>query len=304
MCDCLVALPAATDGSCTLFAKNSDRPPVEPQDVHWAPPRRDAGALRATHIEIPAWPNDTIGCVLSRPRWCWGAEHGVNEAGVAMGNESIFTTLDPRAFPPALIGMDLVRLALERADTAARAVEVVLDLLERHGQGGSGHDPATGGPRPYWSSFLVADPAGAYVIETSGAQAAVERVERTRAISNRTTIAAFDAQHRHPRQPVERLVDPRWHAGTAVLQREPVTVASLAAHLRSHDSCAEPGWSVCMHVPGVESTTASMIAELRAGGPPVAHVLVGRPCEEAYVTVRVAEPFRSLLGRPLEDPIG
>ncbi len=305
VCDSLVALPAATDGSCALFAKNSDRPPAEPQDVHWSPPRRDSASLRTTHIEIAPSPVDTIGCVLSRPRWCWGAEHGVNEAGVAMGNESIFTTLDPRAAAPALIGMDLVRLALERADTAADAVQVVLDLLERYGQGGSGHDPAiVGGPRPYWSSFLVADPADGYVIETSGTTAAVERVERSRAISNRTTIPAFDAAHRHPRQPVERLVDPRWEAGRAVLANEPVTVEALATHLRSHDSCADPGWSVCMHVPGIETTTASMIAELRDGGPHLAHVLVGRPCEEVYLTVEVGRSFPSLVGRPLEPVAG
>lgn len=300
MCDCLVALgPATVDGS-TLFAKNSDRPPAEAQDVSWSPPRRDREPVRVTHVTVPAAAGDTIGCVLSRPRWCWGAEHGVNEAGVAIGNEAIYTTLDPRGVAPALIGMDLVRLALERADTAAAAVQVVLDLLERHGQGGSGHDPATtGGPRPYWSSFLVADPVEGFVVETSGTLAAVERVERTRAISNRTTIPSFDAAHRHPRQPVERLVDPRWHASTAVLAAEPVSVDTLVAHLRSHDSCAEAGWSVCMHVTGVEMTTASMVAELRAGGRHTAHVLVGSPCEHEYVTVVVGAAFEPLLGNPV-----
>lgn len=301
MCDCLVALPVATDTGCTLFAKNSDRPPSEAQDVEWSPPRRDRGPLRVTHVTVPPCPGDTLGCVLSRPRWCWGAEHGVNEAGVAVGNEAIYTTLDPRTAPPALIGMDLVRLALERASSAVEAVQVVLDLLAAHGQGGSGHDPAAGGgPRPYWSSFLVADPGAAFVVETSGTVAAVERVVRARAISNRTTIPEFDAAHRHPRQPVERLVDPRWRAGTSVLAAEPVSVAALASHLRSHDSCAEAGWSVCMHVAGVESTTASMIAELRDGGPRLAHVLVGRPCEQAYTTVEVGRPFTPLRGIPLE----
>ncbi|MEJ7584636.1 MAG: hypothetical protein WKF43_11250 [Acidimicrobiales bacterium] len=41
---------------------------------------------------------------------------------------------------------------------------------------------------------------------------------RSRAISNRTTIAAFDQSHRHPAQPVERLVDPRLGASRAVLR--------------------------------------------------------------------------------------
>jgi dipeptidase len=97
--------------------------------------------------------------------------------------------------------MDLVRLALERAATAPDAVEVIGALLWSHGQGGTGHE---GVDRPYFSSFLVADPLHAFVIETSGSAFAIEEVERTRATSNRTTIPAFDAEHRHPRQPVER----------------------------------------------------------------------------------------------------
>ncbi|HEX9260279.1 MAG TPA: C69 family dipeptidase, partial [Acidimicrobiales bacterium] len=247
MCDCLVALrPAAAP--VTLFAKNSDRPPAEPQDLIWIAPRRDERAVRVTHIEIAPHGDPTLGILGSQPRWCWGLEHGVNEAGVAAGNEAIYTTLDPRGAPPALIGMDLVRLALERATTAQEAVAVITDLLEQHGQGGTGHFDAD---RPYWSSFLVADPNDAWVVETSGREWAAERVPSVRAISNRTTIPAFDAAHRHPRQPVATLVDPRLDASKAVLAQPPVTVDALKTHLRSH---AQPnGWSVCMHVGGVEA---------------------------------------------------
>ncbi len=285
MCDCLVALPAATGGPFALFAKNSDRPPTEVQLIEWSPSRRDDGTLRVTHIEVDAHPSETLRCLISRPAWCWGAEHGVNEAGVAIGNEAIYTTLDPRSFPPALIGMDLVRLGLERGSSALEAVEVITALLGRYGQGGSGHEQAiVGGPRPYWSSFLVADHGDAYVIETSGAQFAVEQVGDVRAISNRTTIPAFDAVHRHPGQPVERLVDPRWEASQRALAQQPVTVAALADHLRSHDSCAEEGWSVCMHVDGVEATTASMIVTLPTSGSPEALMLVGHPCQQEYET--------------------
>lgn len=289
MCDCLVALPPATGVGHAMFAKNSDRPPAEPQDVEWHPPRRDRDLLRVTHLVIEPFAGETFGCVLSRPRWCWGAEHGVNEAGVAIGNQAIYTTLDPRLAPPALIGMDLVRLGLERAATAAEAVEVMTALLEGYGQGGSGH---AGVERPYWSSFLVADARHAYVLETSGTTWAAEAVERSAAISNRTTIPAFDAAHRHPRQPVARLVDPRLTASRAVLAAEPVTLGGLMTHLRSHDSCAEAGWSVCMHVPGVEATTASMVAELPGDGrPPRVWALLGHPCRSIYVPVTVGEPF-------------
>jgi hypothetical protein len=281
MCDCLVALgPAAATGA-TLWAKNSDRPPHERQELERFAPRRDRGPVDCTHVSIEPRSGDTIGFVGSRPWWLWGVEHGVNDAGVAIGNESIFTTLDPRAAPPGLVGMDLVRLGLERGDTAEAAVAVIVDLLEAHGQGGTGHH---GKDRPYWSSFLVADAGAALVVETSGRTWACERVEGTRAISNRTTIPSFDAEHRHPRQPVGTLVDPRLEASRAVLAAEPVTVAALAAHLRSH---RPDGWGVCMHVPDVEATTASAIATLPAGRPALVRWLLGSPCSSVYVPVHV-----------------
>ena len=287
MCDCLVALgPATADGS-TLFAKNSDRPPDEIQLVEVLERRPTDAIQRATHVDVHGVAGTTLACLVSRPAWCWGVEHGVNEAGVAIGNETIYTTLDPRPFPPALTGLDLVRLGLERASTAAEAVDVIGSMIERYGQGGTAHDPdGATGPKAYWSSFLIADPHAAFVVETSGRAIAVEAVERTRAISNRTTIPSFDHVHRHPRQPVERLVDPRLDASRRVLAHEPVTVQGLADHLRTHDA-VEPGWSVCMHVPGVESTTASIIAELRLDGPHVVHMLTGSPCQQEYRTWHV-----------------
>ncbi len=280
MCDSLVALGPATDTGRTIFAKNSDRPPDEHQVLERHPPRRAPGPVRCTYIEVDGT-GDTIGVTGSRPWWQWGFEHGLNDAGVVAGNETIYTTLDPRGAPPALIGMDLVRLGLERSSTATEWVDVVTGLLERHGQGGSGHH---GADRPYWSSFLVADHHTAFVVETSGREWAVERVERTRAISNRTTIPAFDAAHRHPRQPVERLVDPRWEASKRVLVAEPVTVDAVVRHLRSHDGV--DGYSVCMHVPDVEATTASVVVELGPGDDVVSHWLLGSPCTGEYVTMR------------------
>jgi hypothetical protein len=277
MCDCLVALYPATATGSTLFAKNSDRPPAEMQAVERFQPRSET-TTRTTHIEIDGRSGDTIAFVGSRPTWMWGVEHGVNVAGVAAGNATIFTTLDPRGTPDGLTGMDLVRLALERASTASDAVDVIGALLHDHGQGGTGHD---GVDRPYWSSFLIADPLHAFVIETSGSALAVEAVERTRATSNRTTIPAFDAEHRHPGQPVERLVDGRLAASRGVLAREPVSVGALKAHLRSHVG-AQEGYTICMHVPGVEVTAASMIAELPEDGPPKAWFLTGSPCTDEY----------------------
>ncbi len=300
MCDCLVALGPTTDSGSTLFAKNSDRPPDETQRLVWSQARVDDGPFRVTHITIDPHPTQTLGCLLSIPTWCWGAEHGVNQAGVAIGNEAVYTTLDPRAAVPALIGMDLVRLALERAHTASAAVDVITSLLARYGQGGPGHDPAgASGAKPYWSSFLIADPSRAFVVETSGSEFAVEAVTEARAISNRTTIAAFDAAHRHPRQPVHERVDPRLDASQRLLDARPVTVESIARHLRSHDTCGVEGWSVCMHARDaagalIEVTTASMIAELRADGAHRAWVLQGSPCERDYVQVEIDQAMSTL----------
>ena len=276
-----------------MFAKNSDRPPDEQQRIEWHPARNDCGnEMRVTHISIEGSERDTIGVVGSRPAWMWGFEHGVNEAGVAAGNETIYTTLDPRTAPPALTGMDLVRLALERAATAEDAVGVITALLERYGQGGTGHE---GKDKPYWSSFLVADRRDAWVVETSGRAWACEQVDATRAVSNRTTIPSFDAEHRHPRQPVETLVDPRLHASINVLARRP-DVDGLATHLRSHVG-ADDGWTVCMHVDGVEATTAAVIASLPSdeASRPVARLLLGSPCTSVFVPL--------VVGRSIGEPI-
>lgn len=287
MCDTLVALGSVTDDGATLFAKNSDRPPHEVQSLEWSPTRVDRGTTRCTYVDVEAANGPTVAAVISRPTWGWGAEHGVNTAGVAIGNEAVYTRDDPRQAPDALTGMDLVRLGLERADSAHSAVEVIIDLLERYGQGGSGHDHRH---KPYWSSFLAADPTDAWILETSGRDWAVEQVEAVRAISNRTTIPSFDERRRHPAQPVEVTVDPRLRRSQTVLSARPVTWGSIEAHLRSHD---DGPWSVCMHVdePGREEiTTASMIVALAADRPPVAWCTSGPPCTHERRRVDVIAP--------------
>jgi hypothetical protein len=291
MCDCLVALPGSTAHGGTLFAKNADRDATEAIGVRRAPPRRDRSPLRCTYIEIDAHPTDTLDSLLVAPDWMWGAEMGINEAGVVIGNERIFTTLDPRTAPDALTGMDLLRLGLERGPSASAAVTVISDLLERYGQGGSGHASLV---QPYWSSFLIADPSTAFVVETSGATWEAAEVHGTAAISNRTTIPSFDAAHRHPRQRVAEQVDPRLHASRSLLARTPVGEDSVRAHLADHSN---GGWSICMHADDAhppQATTASMIVALPAPGQAstatphakwhgaTIDVAIGSPCSTSY----------------------
>ncbi|MGH7268502.1 MAG: C69 family dipeptidase, partial [Candidatus Rokuibacteriota bacterium] len=184
-CDTLVVLGSDAAGGRTIFAKNSDRPPTECQPLFQAPRARHApgGTVRCQYLEIPQAP-ETLAVLGSRPWWLWGFEHGVNEAGVAIGNEALPTREEPAE--TGLLGMDLVRLGLERGRTAVEARRVITDHVERHGQGGSA---AYGGSRRYHGSFIVTDPDEAWVIETSGRHWVARRVRGRAAISNLATIA-------------------------------------------------------------------------------------------------------------------
>jgi secernin len=183
MCDSLCALQPER----TLFAKSSDRPPGEPQVIESLPARPGGSTLRTQYLELtdPGSP----ALLGSRPTWLWGLEHGVNAHRVAIGNEQLWTVDNPADEPDALTGMDLVRLGLERARTATEAVDVVTGLIERHGQGGIGdrHDG-----KAYFSSFLLADPTSAWVLETSARSWAARPVgpdEGGAALSNRISLS-------------------------------------------------------------------------------------------------------------------
>jgi len=142
-----------------VFAKNSDRPPTEAQTLLTHTARSPGGALATQYLRVPD--PGAFAFVGSHPTWLWGAEHGVNEHGVAIGNEKIWTVDDPHALPPALLGMDLVRIGLERGRSADDARDAITTALETHGQGGSGEP---GRDAPYFSSFLVVDAHGGWVI--------------------------------------------------------------------------------------------------------------------------------------------
>ncbi len=193
MCDTFVALPRHT-GEAVVFGKNSDREPDEAQALEYHPParHRPGSRLRCTFIEI-GQARDTFGVLLCRPFWMWGAEMGANDRGVVIGNEAVFTRM-PAVRTMVLTGMDLLRLALERAATAEQALETIVALLHDHGQGGRcGYRDRR---LSYHNSFLVADPAGAWVLETAGPLWAARRVTERAAISNSLSIgAAFDRSH-------------------------------------------------------------------------------------------------------------
>ena len=295
MCDTLVVVGPDR----VLFAKNSDRNPNEAQLLDWQPRRtHPAGSrLRCTWIEIDQVV-ETNAVLLSRPFWMWGAEMGANEHGVVIGNEAVFT--DQPYAATGLTGMDLVRLALERAVTAAGAVDVVTSLLDRHGQGGGcGHEDRT---FTYHNSFLVADATEAYVVETAGRLWDVERVTSgVRSISNGLTIPGF-AHHgaRLPtyftRSRIRRAITGAC-AGSAP--------GDLMAVLRDHGRKGPaPRFAPmmgakgapCMHAGGgskaTSQTTGSWVADLSPGGDHRHWVTAtSAPCTGLFKPVRVDEPL-------------
>lgn len=279
VCDSLCVLESASRDGHTWFAKNSDRPIGEAQRLEWHSPRRDAASVAATHVMIEPSGHPTLGVLGSRPDWMWGLEHGVNIAGVAIGNEQVYTSLDPTDSVPALTGMDLVRLGLERGGTAEEAVAVITELLVRHGQGGA----CVASGKAYWSSFLVVDAGEGFVVETSGNDFAVEQVVAGRAISNRLDIADFDAAHGIESPRIDASVNARRGVTRAAVSSG-AHLPELRSVLRSHDG--DGGWTVCMHVPGDQVTAASMIVDLSVD-PPVVRVAMGSPCESVFVPLAV-----------------
>ncbi|MDX1659769.1 MAG: hypothetical protein R3343_13180 [Nitriliruptorales bacterium] len=294
MCDTMVHVA----GDRVLFAKNSDRDPNESQLLEWRPAQdhADGTMVACTHLAIRQAPH-THAVLLSRPFWMWGAEMGTNEHGVTIGNEAVFT--DQPYADVGLTGMDLLRLALERAVTAREAVDVIVSLLETHGQGGShGHeDPSF----TYHNSYLVADPGGAFVLETAGRRWAVEEVTSGgRSISNGLTIEGFAQAHADPL---------RTHVSACTARRaftEPAAAAAtgpldLARVLRQHGTDLSPDYALlngamaapCMHAGGLvaaSQTTASWMSELTADR--ARHWATGTsaPCTGVFLPVSVDAP--------------
>ena len=319
-CDTLVALPAATRERVTLFAKNSDRPPRECQRIVQLPRRRHpaGSALRCQYVEVPQVP-ETAAVLGTQPYWLWGLEQGVNEHRVAIGNETVFAR--EALGPVGLLGMDLVRLGLERGRSAAEALAVITDLIEAHGQGGSGHVHVDW---PYHNSFLVADPKEAWILETSGRHWAARPVAEVGNVSNGLALGVdwvrgssdltafavgqgwwpadggrvdFAAAYADDSGVPPNVCAERRRRAAALLAegRGVLTPGALRAVLRDHYDGGpvhrprpfdDPHFfSICMHADPLDNTTAAMVAPLPADprAPAGAWVCLGSPCVGAFV---------------------
>jgi secernin len=199
MCDTWVAMRDATLTQQVIFAKNSDRPIFDCQPLMFYPGQTWPGGstIKLEYLELPQVER-TYTTLGSSPYWCWGYEEGINEFSVVVGNEAIFTKTFREAAAahqagsePALglLGMDLVRLALERSQTAAQAVAVMGALIEEYGQFGSGVPTKAHAEGGYDNSFIIADPHEAWILEAVSRRWTAKRIAQGYdSISNQPTI--------------------------------------------------------------------------------------------------------------------
>lgn len=323
MCDTLVALSSRTSDGAVWFAKNSDREPGEAQSIEVvaASEHRPGEPLCCTYLEIPQVAR-THAVVMSRPQSMWGCEMGVNEHGVAIGNEAVFTRCP--VHQTGLTGMDLVRLALERGESATDAMEVITDLLGRYPQGGSGG--YRNGNFYYHNSFLIADAKSAWVLESADRWWAAEQVRGTRSISNVLTIgrdadrlSAGAAEHAAARGWTRRGEpfdfarafgsalfrpltggDVRRECTHRVLDRGEVDGDALREALRDHGAtgpvggwrsdapCAHASWWPTRHA---AQTTGSMIARITPDGPQVWATGTSSPCLSLFKPIPFEPDF-------------
>ena len=295
MCDTLGIIRQGTG----IFGKNSDRDPREAQVVEWHPPKINTDKKQAcTYMEVQAVPQ-TYGVLLSRPAWLWGAEIGVNECGVAIGNEALYTKGEYAK--TGLTGMDLLRLALERSQDAGQALQTIIALLERYGQGGNCGYAAE---LYYDNAFLIMDHRELYVLQTVGKSWSYQKLERA-CISNCFSIGAQQSPV-YGAADLAQCADPvgtqafggEWRlALSQTMMQDNLTQQGMLKCLRAHQPefavPSEKGSirSVCMHN-GTESaaqSTASMMIVMD-GGSPVAWISGGAmPCLSLYKPYRMGK---------------
>ncbi|XP_035494527.2 secernin-2 isoform X3 [Scophthalmus maximus] len=193
----------------------------------------------------------------------------------------------------------IIRLGLERGDSAWAALTVITALLEQHGQGGQcKEDPV---PFSYHNTFLLVDRNEAWVLETAGKLWVAQKVtEGVKNISNQLTVGAeISAEHPElrsvaqaqgwwdgerefnfsqvfsPENPPARmeLAKQRYKGGTELLQQHDgsVTAEVMMSILRDKPS------GICMDSGGF-CTTGSMVSVLpRDTSLPCIHFFTATP---------------------------
>jgi secernin len=310
-CDMVVALARATVDGQALFGHNSTRAAGEVQALVRRPGRDFAPGemVRIPGLALPQV-RRTATVLANRCENLWGYPHGINEHGVALGVTSMRMKLSAEG--PRLSGPDLVRLTLERAGSARQAVDVIADLVTRHGQGTEKGEA---------NSFLIVDRQEAFALETCGAHWAEQSVREVRAASDVCHLRQdWDRISRGLASlAIERGWWPedgskldfagalaheggdnaaalrRWGRATVLLEQQngQIDVVFLRRLLGDHVEVPRalagvartPEPSLCRHAaePDEPATAASLVAQLGSPAcPPVAWCAFGAPCSTIF----------------------
>lgn len=282
-------------GHQTFLCKNSDRPLGEAQPLLFAAAADHAPGetLRCTHLTLPQ-AEHTYAVLGSKPYWIWGFEMGANEKGLFIGNEAQGSRC-PAESEEGLLGMDLLRLALERTATAREAIDLLGTFLSQYGQNANANVRYD---RRYENSYLLVDPEEIWLMETAGRQWAAKKIPDWAAISNCYTIAddydlcsedmervARDRRYLSPSEPMhfakaytlpaprQSHAVPRWRRMCALISahKGPLSLQDVKQITRDHHdgeiiaprfgACCANFISICMHAQDANSsqTAASML---------------------------------------------
>ncbi|WP_340076503.1 hypothetical protein [Leptobacterium sp. I13] len=308
MCDTFVLFKnnAANE---SFFAKNSDRDPGEPQIIQKI---TDAKADFKTAFLLEKLSkytkgpfqqlkkvfqefNHPYGAIISRPIWMWGAEMGVNEKGVSIGNEAVFSK--EKQSKEGLLGMDILRLALHNGGSAEEAANIIINLIEIYGQGGNG---SYSGTLRYHNSFLIKDFDKAILVETSGKNWAKKEITDYASISNAYSLkndyeesnlsnkeVNFKNRFEHKFFVFFSKGDLRQkhtcNAASKITHLNDV-FTTLRSHIRNDDKITHGMKSVCVH-PGIlvkSETTNSMVVTYTHNQFVVWHTSTPNPCVSLY----------------------
>lgn len=285
MCDTVAAIVSPEH---SFFGKNSDRDPEEFQFVYISTDPAREFRERPVQYEKKEYLEKSFpllreifphyqhpySALLSKPDWIWGAEMGVNEKGLAIGNEAVFYRGAKRV--EGLLGMDILRLALHNCRDVQEAVGFITGLIEKYPQGGNG---SFTGKLYYHNSFIIKDFKEAVVLETGGDTWALKEVADYATISNAYSIRD-DFQQCSKEGPgnlkkdlEDRLFtffsrgDLRQKLSSTYLAEKEVNLRNLFGLFRLHKNNSlqpERGMtSICIH-PGIfikSETTSSLVIE-------------------------------------------
>jgi hypothetical protein len=298
MCD--IIFVKNNDGT-SIVGKNSDRPYLESQELVFLTMKDDESHyVKTTYIKIPKYKR-RYSIILAKPFWMWGGEMGINECGLVVCNVALFSKRKFKRENSGLLGMDMIRIALETSENSEEALNKIIELVETYGQDANSSYRSV---FLYDNAFLIADGTSAFYLETVDKSWAFRKVHKTESFSNTFSIEnEYDEIFTDKLQInmgskinfKKRNEDLLFSiaAGGIIRQRRTmkllrekssheITAKDIAEILRDHKGFLT--WSICMHYKPIvcpAETANSFIVEFKSE--PIIWITGGpHPCMSIY----------------------